>query len=283
MGKTITFWIFRHGYSCTNMDRIHKKRFIYLLSLALTGYTDPHLTNIGINTSKLAGEYIKKNINIPTKINKVYVSPLIRTWETLSCMFPNIKSAEIGSYLREGNFTPQKKEIIKNLSDKPYPYNKNIERFETFKNHVYNNTNHEKITTKIKYKSDKYDNSHTLQGNLDTFILWCAKRCKNKDNVLVVCHGQLIKNFIKKYNESLYKKIKSYFHNNNFGIKVKITYKNRYNKNTLDESLNTKNIDFFENINIQFIFKGIKNIKKYTYEINKNCSLCFKQKKCNEG
>lgn len=71
MGKTITFWIFRHGYSCVNMNRIYKKRYIYLLSLVFAG-KDPRLTNIGINTSKMAGEYIKK-ISLPNLIKYTFL------------------------------------------------------------------------------------------------------------------------------------------------------------------------------------------------------------------
>ena len=44
-----------------------------------TSIKDPHLTDYGILSAKLIGEqFFEKKI----KINKFYVSPLIRTWET---------------------------------------------------------------------------------------------------------------------------------------------------------------------------------------------------------
>ena len=93
----------RHGYSCSNLlEHSEKIKFLSETILSDKKYKDPHLTNWGIFSSILAGKFLKSNKFDGVKFDKIYCSPLIRTWETASCMFSDkYTEAEVAPYLRE--------------------------------------------------------------------------------------------------------------------------------------------------------------------------------------
>jgi hypothetical protein len=301
----ITFYFFRHGYSCFN---IYKDKTIFGMVVKYKSdiNKDPHLTNWGILASILSGKYLKSNKNFNNiKFEKSFVSPLIRTWETAACMFTENEYI-IGSYLREGRPSnkSQKYSITTGASDIPYSYNDNLKRFDEFKNFLFEeskqksfkyilnelnkNSNDKYIFDQIDKinkiniifpNNNKYNNKHLLKGNLEMFMLWVINNYPNLNgNVLVICHGTLIlKDFIKKYlDQNKYNNIKDISHNNNFGFKVKVEFnKNNYTQNEIKKN-NKENL--FKIINIEKIFSGIKKpyIKNelVANNLRRDCSLC---------
>ena len=259
--KEVTFYFFRHGLSCTNL--LHKINLIkYIKNIYDKKYRDPHIVNWGIIGSILSGKYIKENIIKNIIFDHVYVSPLLRTWETLTCMFPDIKKFEVAPYLREGI---SKKKIISstffsNIYDTPYSLSTNIIRYNNFVHYLQNNTlmkilqkkniyiensiqkhSYKKYkktnvqNTKIHYspsfikknKKDNYNNDmFDNKGDIYKFITWCKEHVKDKENILTICHGTiLLADFIKEYIcPSEFKKIRHIRHNNNYGFKVKVRY-----------------------------------------------------------
>jgi len=241
---SFTFWFFRHGYSCANMAR-HKKigadyfrRSLMLrkgkLKKGDITFKDPHLTNWGIATSIMAGQFVTQNKLIPelSEFDGFFCSPLIRTWETAACMFPDTSiQFVVAPYLREGGHA------LEFITDMPFTYGKNLERFDTFKAfvtsskysqvrlrknkdklpiHMYpilkaipsiqnelgsitNDIKAFNISCPVKNCNTGYPPLYTEEGNLRQFIDWYidnhAKKGKVKlnTNVLVVTHGGMIK------------------------------------------------------------------------------------------
>ena len=115
--KYIDFYIMRHSNAYNNMK-----------------IQDPHLSPDGIkNIYKIKKKIIKNKYEI------VFVSPLIRTWETGICIMSNKKrnindikadktGIYIGGYLREFN--------INALYNTPYSYKKNSDRLKKFKRYI---------------------------------------------------------------------------------------------------------------------------------------------------
>jgi broad specificity phosphatase PhoE len=239
-----TFYFFRHGYSCSNYL---KDKSLITYGLINKNNKDPHLTDWGILSSILAGKYLKSKV----KFTKAYVSPLIRTWETGACMFPD-QTFYVGPYLTEGR-PDINSGYIRGSSDTPNSYKKNIKRFKVFKEHleklkdINNDYIKEKINKIQKVKiinEEDYDKRYTLKGDIKEFI----KLKKNEGgNILVICHGTiLLKEFVKNNNNKLYKTIKDIGHNNNYGIKV-------------------------SGDKIELFFEGVKKPEHYI-----ECSLCNK-------
>ena len=228
--NNITHYYFtRHGYSFSN--NITKNISINKAPKLLTFYLkdmlkDPNLHNYGIKNS------IRNNHSwLSKECQDIYVSPLIRTWQTASLMFPNAKKAKIGPYLRESSnkFNP---------SDLAFSYKKNTKRFKLFNKFTQKKYNFIPRLEIVKNNTD----SVYGPGNLQKFIKWHSKNKKSKNKfskkVLVVCHGNLIKNLLKDNKSTLYKrKLKNV---NNYIVDVKF--------NNL-----TKKIE-----SISLIFKGVK-------------------------
>ena len=258
----------RHGYSCSNLlEHSEKIKFLSETILSDKKYKDPHLTNWGIFSSILAGKFLKTNKFDGVKFDKIYCSPLIRTWETASCMFSDkYNEAEVAPYLREKSkiekYINVEKSSIWNI---PNTYKMNLKRFDRFKIFIdsllvfsenekkkkFYEKNFENIK-KFKIKSKKYEKNFTEKGELDKFIEWYLEQKRNDKNIIVVCHGTLMREFISN-NYKIGKKLR----NNNFCI--------RYD--TKEKTLSV-------------IFEGVKlpNVEKIE-KIENTLSLCSKDKK----
>jgi len=301
MENKVTFWFFRHGYSCFNLYK-DKTKIGMVFKYLSNSNKDPHLTNWGIIGSIISGNYVNTNILNNVDIKMAFVSPLIRTWETAACMFSgNYDKFVIGSFLREGrpDSKAQKSSMTNGSSDIPYQYEENIKRFETFKKFLVSDNNNKTfkyISNSLKKtyinkklltiknvkisKVEEYKNQHLLKGNLDMFMLWFANKYPDiKGDVLVVCHGSLIlKNFVRTYmNNDKYKNIKHIHNNNNFGFKVTVNFPKR--KYTNDEIISDiKRPLLFKDENIKLIFNGVKKPKlnniSFINDIRLDCSLC---------
>jgi len=235
---------------------------------------DSHLTNWGILSSIFAGEYLKDTFFNDVKFNYTYCSPLIRTWETAACMFSDkYNTFTVAPYLSE----------VRKDEKKPFQYETNIKRFEEFVNYVSStsdnsmkyliqNLNRDNIINKQiesikKFKISCTNNFSKIHlektvGNLENFIDWFIKNnsVKNKKiNVVVICHNNLMMNFLEKHYRYAY-----YKHNiletNNFSFKVTVK------KNIIGHPV--------------IFFLGIKNPIGNEDNIDVNCSLCVKNRKC---
>jgi hypothetical protein len=296
--KKVHFTFFRHGYSCSNFLK-NKDPLSYYTNMKNYKYRDAHLVNWGILGSILSGKYVRENILQNTTYQKVFVSPLLRTWETLTCMFPDITEFEVGPYLREG--IPRSKKIVSrivtNLTDVPYSLQTNIQRYNNFVTYVQNNalfttiqkqyprvensiqkqsykkytgftisntSTKEKQHTMIqKNSNDTYQNDKfDKKGDIMKFIQDCKNKVSHDDNVLVICHGTLIlADFVKTYApRSFYKTYKHIKHNNNYGFSIDITY----------HTNNTLTIDF------SILYKGFSTPSPNSIEnMSLECSICF--------
>lgn len=276
------FYFVRHGYSCANLKKYKKKTFEQKF------FQDPHLTNWGIIGSILAGLELKKKLS-NIKFDKYMCSPLLRTWETAGCMLssPNIKKVWVGPYLREkipnilGNF-------ITTLDDNPNSFNHNTMEYKKFIKFVENLVEHWKELNKTKYSSSikriekqlfniknikicfhkkHYSHKYTDKGDISKFIEWYIDKYTTlkKQNILVVTHGTIVKEYIKNYNKDLYDELKKY-KTNNFIIKVKM----------IDKKLK----------DIEIIYKGfVIPSPNILNNIRSDCSLCntfitFRNKNC---
>jgi broad specificity phosphatase PhoE len=261
-------YFIRHGYSCANLlEHSEKIKFLSETILSDKKYKDPHLTNWGIFSSILAGKFLNSNSLENVKFDKIYCSPLIRTWETASCMFSNkYDNAEIAPFLREKSkiekFINVEKSSIWNI---PNNYKNNLNRFYTFKDFLdsllvflkdekkrkFYEKNFEHIK-KFKIKSRTYNKDFTEKGELDKFIEWYLKQNRTDKNIAVVCHGTLMREFIAN-NYKIGKKLK----NNNFCI--------RYDT---------------EQKTLSVIFEGVRlpDVEKIE-KIENTLSLCSKDKR----
>jgi broad specificity phosphatase PhoE len=202
MDNIKNFIFIRHGYSYSNLA---EDKWYLLAKIK----EEPHLTDYGIISSFITGEIISKNIDI--KNADFYISPLIRTWETLKCIFPTCESAKIGPYLKESC-------IFAFEDDKARKYSVNYKRFiEDFmpkyneiKNELFSNME----TKTLNIDAEDYEDSvkNCKNGDLNNgFSVGCSKYTENgdllkfmqtyngdKNTVVVVCHGRLMKNLLNK-------------------------------------------------------------------------------------
>ena len=221
---------------------------------------EPHITNWGIISATRAS---RKKLMKSIKAEEFYVSPLLRTWETVACMFPHVKTFKIGQYLREGNklFKSQSKKEIVGYTNTPGTKKEQLKRFDDFKKHVSTLTDFlsKKEIKKIQNTRiirRNYTKKDTLKGDIDLFI---QKTKFKKKKILVVCHGNIIQEFMKKYiSEKTFKtfrrKIKKSANSNLYGIKV-LCDKNK------------------KILSVKIIFYGYSN-KKIPKKINEFNDLC---------
>lgn len=218
--KNISFYFTRHAYSCANLL---KKKSIFKLHKIIK---DPHISDIGVISSLKLSKKIKK-----IKYNHIFVSPLIRTWETLLCMyssFPN--NIYVAPYISESN---KLSVPIITLDNSPYKYSTQLNRLKLFK-HYMSLKYKIKFSNKIKPKyNGLYSSKYTSGGNIIKFIQWYINTFKintlkiKNNNVLIMSHGDVLRQFIKKIYKNLYNKnaipltIK---HNNNFIFKLTLSY-----------------------------------------------------------
>lgn len=240
--KLTTYFITRHGYSCSNDWRKNiSSNPKYINTIFRILLKDPNLHNFGIVKS-----INSKSKKISSECDEFYVSPLIRTWQTASLMFPNVKKMKIGPYLRERTF--KKLDILNPSSDIAYPYKKNVYRFKIFNKYVKQKYNINS-TLNIVENDKKLKNQVYGPGDLKKFIKWHSEKNNNSKKVLIVCHGNLIKSLLA-HKKRLIRKIKKV---NNYIIKVQY---NNYKKKIKS---------------ISIIYKGIKQPKK---QIGLGNSLC---------
>ena len=131
MDTEYTFYFIRHAFSCANLSK--KKKYKNSPSYSLgrkIKYTyyqlkkDPHLANWGIlSAAKLRKDYTELIEN--KRVDNLFCSPLIRTWETAYLLFGSeyISKFKIGPFIKEGGI---------GRSNNSYIYNKNKERFYDF-------------------------------------------------------------------------------------------------------------------------------------------------------
>ena len=151
-------------------------------------------------------------------MTNVYVSPLIRTWETAYLMYPKATNIKVAPYLREFSDKipgkkPQKSHFLDGASDTPFLFDKNKKRFEEFKNyvtHLKDNKYYEKLNN-IEFKNiiiepyEPYDENNPryfAQGSIENFIKWYLKNIQDKNSndeekILVFCHKNLLKNLLR--------------------------------------------------------------------------------------
>ena len=237
---THTFYFVRHGYSCANYAKDLNNRFTRYLDTKFD-LRDPHLTDYGIIGSIDGGNKINNNkLSELKSIKKIYVSPLIRTWETAFLMFNGLEEkCKVAPYLKETNFGAP---IIETRDNKPLSYEENKKRFNEFKKHLDKNTFKFKppntltnYLNEIKQKKTfpsfdekkNYDDKYLGKGDINKFIRWVINEDdkKPKEKYIVVAHGNIIREFLKKYTDDSKKKtIDKYTKNNNFIFKVDLNY-----------------------------------------------------------
>lgn len=279
---TTNFYFIRHGFSCANLKKHKGKLFDQKV------FKDPHLTNWGIIASVLAGLEIKQKLS-GIHFNRYMCSPLLRTWETGSCMLSSsqVKEIWVGPYLRE--FLPSIiSSFIVTQNDNPDSFNENKIKYKYFLEYIVSLVNKWKELNKTKYKSSitriekqlldtknikicfhkkRYSSKYTSKGDISKFIEWYLKKFNPKPNhnVAVVCHGTLIKDYVKKFNKSIYEELKQY-ENNNFVIRVRIKNK--------------------EIQSIDVVYKGFRIPDSIELkDVRSKCSMCntiisFKDKEC---
>lgn len=229
----INIYLVRHGFSCANLLKEIKSFKFATSVLTNTKFKDPHLTNLGIIGSVLAGRYLQDNQLSNVTFDKIYCSPLIRTWETVASMFSGkYHEAEVAPYLREKN----KVETFTNFSktgiwDIPFSCQENQTRFLKFKDFLKNLeiflTNQNTLTYYKNKSNDikkfnitcqpNYDDTYTKKGKIDNFLSWYQEQKRDDKNILVVCHKTLIKEFVNKYDKKI-----SIKNRNNFCYKLTI-------------------------------------------------------------
>lgn len=259
----VNIYFIRHGFSCSNLlEYTEKLKFLSKTIIKDKKYKDPHLTNWGIFSSILVGKYLESNGLENIKFDHIYCSPLLRTWETSACMFADkYDIAEVAPFLREKSKIERDIKVKESsLWNIPYTFKENQNRFVNFKDFLDPLSIFLKDDKKIKFykkqvnsikkfkiESKKYNKNFIDRGDLISFIEWYLAQNKNHKNIAVICHGVLIREFIKN-NYKIDKQIKK----NNFCVK--------YNTSTK---------------NISIIFEGVKlpNIKNIQ-KIENTLSLC---------
>ena len=258
------FYFIRHGYSCANLKKDKKRIFDQKF------FQDPHLTNWGIIGSIIAGLELKKKLGY-IKFNQYCCSPLLRTWETASCMLssPIPKHILVAPYLRE-KLPNILGDIITTQNDNPRSYHHNLIKYNKFLKYISNLLDHWKelnknknsssikriekqlLNTKnikISFNKKHYSSKYTNKGDISKFIEWYIDKfntCK-KQNVLVVSHGTIIRNYVKEYNKDLYNELKNP-NNNNFVIKVSMIDKKLKNIDIIYKGINMPSSDLLVNV-----------------------------------
>tara|TARA_B100001123_G_scaffold445299_1_gene596461 strand:+ start:832 stop:1743 length:912 start_codon:yes stop_codon:yes gene_type:complete len=232
----VTFYIIRHGFSCSNLKKHKKRVFEQKLS------KDPHLTNWGIIGSILAGIELRSNIFSKIKFKYYFCSPLLRTWETAACLFAptNKMQVNVAPHLREF-FHKKLGKYLVTADDTPNSFHKNQKKFNKFKGYTLElykrylklnkNSQIKRLESEIKnienvhvkFHKKRYSNKYTDQGDIYKFISWYLKKAKptKNQNIAVICHGILMKTFVKSLNKDVYNEMKKYGANNKV-IKIKM-------------------------------------------------------------
>lgn len=287
--KKVSFYFTRHAYSCANLL---KKTSIFKLHKIIK---DPHISDIGVVSSLKMSKKIKK-----IKYNHIFVSPLIRTWETLLTMYGFSETARaqcpykrclhhnvyVAPYISEYN----KINIpIVTLDNSPYQYSTQLDRLKLFKRYVY-------LKYKIKYPNKFkpkyrgiYTSKYTSGGNITKFIQWYINTYKiKKNNVLIISHGDVLRQFLKKIYKMLYNKNNiplTIRHNNNFIFKLTLSYDTAINNILNNNDIFTLYKKKIVKLSCKIINHGIKTpslneIKHIkvpfmkTKKITKNITLC---------
>ena len=238
------FYFIRHGFSCSNIqttkikDEVKSKiKQKYQMLKEIGKYSlneDSHLTNWGIfSCNLLRKDYY--NLFKDIKIDNLFISPLIRTWETAYLLFgaSNINHFTIAPHIKEDN-------PLKYLPMENYTVQK--ERFKEFIEYVNYCDKLIDLNYNFKYNYPKYTIQEEnypmeyLNNSIDKFMKYYMKKYdKNTDfikekNVVVVCHSQLLENWLEKhefnYNKNIPEKLKNRFNflkdNNAYCIKITI-------------------------------------------------------------
>ena len=224
MSAVYSFYFIRHAFSCANLSKkkaTTSSHFALVRKIKYTYYQlqkDPHLANWGIlSVAKLRKEYDR--LFYSKKINNMFCSQLIRTWETAYLLFgsDNIEKFKIAPYVKEGAPGP---------SNNAYLYKKNTERFYDFVEYSTKVSTTLKIIKnevkplKTRYSKlfDKYDLSidHKFKlpeysgdinkkysgiynkADLSAFIIWYINNFKNQPSAICVSHGIAIRGLLKK-------------------------------------------------------------------------------------
>lgn len=243
-----TFYFFSNAYSCSNLMK--SKGYLYSVK-------DQHITNWGIISSIFAGYEFNSEYRI--NFDRIYVSNLLKTWETAACMFANLKDhAHIAPY----------------LNDAARSYDINLKKFNKFRNYVKDNLTDfidlktdksKKIFNYIKYleyfQIKSKEKIKEKDGNLQKFMEWHVSNFNDYRDIAIVCNKLLIDKYFKKFGEGIIPNDKT-----NFCLRV----------TTIDYKI----------IESKLIYHGIiKPMKEIIKNINPECSLCenlvFK-KKCSE-
>jgi broad specificity phosphatase PhoE len=193
MNSTIKNFIFiRHGYSCANYaqdkwDLLAKQNY------------EPHLTDYGIIGSIVAGEHISKQVDI--KNADIFVSPLLRTWETLKAMFPDCKKATIAPYTKEDINVPNiLKSFLIGKDDTAKPFQENYQKFIKVFMPRYN-----EIKKSLAINDDNLVIDHTNYNNSPAYtdggdLLKFIENYKgDKNTVVVICHKYIMMQLLKKF------------------------------------------------------------------------------------
>lgn len=277
------FYIIRHGFSCSNFETTKivdenpskiKQKYLIMKEIGLKSLNeDSHLSNWGILSCNLLRkeyvEYFKDK-----HIDNLFVSPLIRTWETAYLLFGsnNINRFNIAKNIKEEN--PLKYLPLD-------PFDKQIDKFRDFIEYV----NYLKKILNLKYNynenypikpSKNIYNKVFLNNSLDKFIKEYIKENDKKNNfssennAIVVCHSQLIEDFMDKYkfnyNSNMlrnFKKRNNFVKDNN-AYCIKITIDRSINK-PLEECINA------EIVNQGFPFPNQKELRELNLEVSDLC------------
>tara|TARA_B100000424_G_C22683360_1_gene374133 strand:- start:72 stop:632 length:561 start_codon:yes stop_codon:yes gene_type:complete len=147
----------------------------------------PRLTEKGIIQANNA----KKNI--PSQIDLILVSPLVRTLETADIIFKSRKNKFISE------------EFIKEKVVNPCDYRQPVLEVKDEFNYVnFDNINDD-------YNFNKHENDNDVSKRLELFYDWILNR--NENSIAVVSHGQYLYQFINRYGDQLNITDKSWMEN----------------------------------------------------------------------
>ena len=294
--KTFSLYFVRHAFSCANMYKELNNKITQTL------IKDPHLTDYGILSAKLIGEqFFEKKI----KINKFYVSPLIRTWETAYSFlkkdigFPTDLKLTIAPYTKEKGST---------YDNQYYNFEENIERFKQYKlaynklNNEYNSNEEIKYETinlfNTPFKSNLYISEHKKEGNIKDFIefLKYEKDVKDDSNIMLFGHSNVLQKLLMTIDNKIYNntegsrnfmKYKKYKKSYN-PFKTRINKPTNYKENVLNNNVYIWKIDvkYGKIVDIELVNHGFpkpnkNDLKNIIKRCNTLCGSLVSDYKCN--